>query len=61
MVSETIYYEKRFASVNGKEIAYIEESSGALIALLHGNPTHFIHKDSPFEICQAVTNWLITI
>jgi haloalkane dehalogenase len=39
MLSETMPYEKKFASVNGKEIAYVEEGSGDPIVLLHGNPT----------------------
>ena len=39
MLSETMPYEKKFASVNGKKIAYVEEGSGDPIVLLHGNPT----------------------
>jgi haloalkane dehalogenase len=39
MLSETMPYEKKFASVNGKQIAYLEEGSGDPIVLLHGNPT----------------------
>ena len=39
MLSETMSYKKKFASVNGKQIAYIEEGSGDPIVLLHGNPT----------------------
>lgn len=39
MMSETMTYEKKFASVNGKQIAYVEEGSGDPIVLLHGNPT----------------------
>lgn len=39
MISETMPYEKKFASVNGKQIAYVEEGSGDPIVLLHGNPT----------------------
>jgi haloalkane dehalogenase len=39
MLSETMPYEKKFASVNGKQIAYVEEGSGNPIVLLHGNPT----------------------
>jgi haloalkane dehalogenase len=39
MLSETMPYEKKFASVNGKQIAYVEEGSGDPIVLLHGNPT----------------------
>ena len=32
-------YEKKFAGVSGKQIAYVEEGSGDPIVLLHGNPT----------------------
>jgi len=32
-------YKKKFATVNGKQIAYVEEGSGDPIVLLHGNPT----------------------
>jgi haloalkane dehalogenase len=39
MLSETMPYEKKYASVNGKRIAYVEEGSGDPIVLLHGNPT----------------------
>ena len=39
MLSETMPYEKKFASINGKQIAYLEEGNGDPIVLLHGNPT----------------------
>ncbi len=39
MISETMAYEKQFATVNGKRITYVEAGSGAPIVLLHGNPT----------------------
>ena len=39
MLSETMPYEKKYASVNGRKIAYVEEGSGDPIVLLHGNPT----------------------
>ncbi|MGB1139354.1 MAG: haloalkane dehalogenase [Halioglobus sp.] len=39
MLSETMNYEKKFATVNGKQIAYVEAGSGEPIVLLHGNPT----------------------
>jgi len=39
MISETMQYKKKFASVAGKQIAYAEEGSGDPIVLLHGNPT----------------------
>ena len=39
MLSETMPYEKNFATVNGKQIAYLEAGSGDPIVLLHGNPT----------------------
>lgn len=38
-MSETLVYDKKFAQVNGKRIAYIEEGKGDPIVLLHGNPT----------------------
>jgi haloalkane dehalogenase len=39
MLSETMPYQKKFATVAGKQIAYVEEGSGDPIVLLHGNPT----------------------
>ena len=39
MLSETLDYQKKFADVNGRQIAYIEQGSGDPIVLLHGNPT----------------------
>jgi haloalkane dehalogenase len=39
MLSETLNYEKRFATVNGRQIAYVEAGSGDPVVLLHGNPT----------------------
>lgn len=39
MLLETMPYEKKFATVNGKRIAYVEEGEGDPIVLLHGNPT----------------------
>lgn len=39
MLSETMPYKKKFANVNGKKIAYVEEGTGDPIVLLHGNPT----------------------
>lgn len=39
MLSASMPYKKKFARVNGKQIAYLEEGSGDPIVLLHGNPT----------------------
>lgn len=39
MLSETMPYEKKYADVDGKQIAYVEEGNGDPIVLLHGNPT----------------------
>ena len=39
MISETLAYDKQFAVVDGKRIAYIEAGEGDPIVLLHGNPT----------------------
>ena len=39
MLSATMPYEKKFAVVSGKRIAYLEEGTGNPIVLLHGNPT----------------------
>ncbi len=39
MLSETMPYTKKFATVNGRQIAYVEEGSGDPIVMLHGNPT----------------------
>ncbi len=39
MISADMPYEKKFAEVNGRRIAYVEEGAGDPIVLLHGNPT----------------------
>ena len=39
MVSAELGYEKKRASVGGREMAYIEAGSGDPIVFLHGNPT----------------------
>jgi haloalkane dehalogenase len=39
MISAEMPYNKKFAEVDGKKIAYIDEGQGAPIVLLHGNPT----------------------
>lgn len=39
MISAAMPYEKKFETVNGRRIAYVEEGSGEPIMLLHGNPT----------------------
>ncbi len=39
MITETMTYEKKFATVDGKRIAYVDVGSGDPIVLLHGNPT----------------------
>ena len=54
MLSETMPYEKKFARVNGKQIAYVEEGSGAPIVLLHGNPTSsFLWRNVVPELVQS--------
>ena len=32
-------YEKRYETVNGKRMAYVESGAGDPIVFLHGNPT----------------------
>jgi haloalkane dehalogenase len=39
MISESMNYEKKFANVQGRQIAYVEVGAGDPIVLLHGNPT----------------------
>jgi haloalkane dehalogenase len=39
MISAGMPYKKKFAEVDGKKIAYIDEGQGAPIVLLHGNPS----------------------
>jgi haloalkane dehalogenase len=39
MISATMPYEKKFQTVNGKRIAYVDEGEGLPVVLLHGNPT----------------------
>lgn len=38
-ISADMHYQKAFASVNGRQIAYVDEGSGDPIVCLHGNPT----------------------
>jgi haloalkane dehalogenase len=54
MLSETMPYEKKFATVNGKQIAYVEEGSGDPIVLLHGNPTSsFLWRNVVPELVES--------
>ena len=39
MISAAFPFTKKFAEVNGRQIAYVEEGQGDPIVLLHGNPT----------------------
>lgn len=39
MISPDMPYQKKFADVKGKRIAFVEEGEGDPIVLLHGNPT----------------------
>lgn len=39
MISAEFPYDKKFAELNGRRIAYVDEGAGAPIVLLHGNPT----------------------
>ena len=54
MLTETMPYEKKFARVNGKKIAYVEEGSGDPIVLLHGNPTSsFLWRNVVPELLES--------
>ncbi len=39
MISTDPLYERKFASVNGKRMAYVDEGEGEPIVFQHGNPT----------------------
>ncbi len=39
MISAEFPFEKKFADVHGKRIAYVDEGEGDAIVFLHGNPT----------------------
>jgi len=39
MISADPRYTKKFASINGKKMAYVDEGEGDPIVFLHGNPT----------------------
>jgi haloalkane dehalogenase len=39
MISAEEKYQKKSATINGKQMAYVEEGTGDPIVLLHGNPT----------------------
>lgn len=54
MLSTSMSYQKKFASVNGKQIAYVEEGSGDPIVLLHGNPTSsFLWRNVVPELTES--------
>jgi len=54
MLSETMPFEKKFSTVNGKKIAYVEEGSGDPIVLLHGNPTSsFLWRNVVPELLES--------
>jgi haloalkane dehalogenase len=54
MLSETMPYEKKFAAVKGKKIAYVEDGSGDPIVLLHGNPTSsFLWRNVVPELVES--------
>lgn len=54
MMSETMPYEKKFARVNDRQIAYVEEGSGDPIVLLHGNPTSsFLWRNVVPELVES--------
>lgn len=39
MISADFPYQKQFAEINGRRIAYVDTGSGDPIVMLHGNPT----------------------
>lgn len=39
MISAKFPYQKKFASIHGRKMAYVEEGAGDPIVFLHGNPT----------------------
>ncbi len=39
MISAEMPYDKKFVTVNGLQLAYVDEGAGDPIVLLHGNPT----------------------
>ncbi|MEM9256777.1 MAG: haloalkane dehalogenase [Pseudomonadota bacterium] len=54
MMSETTPYEKKFATVNDRRIAYIDEGGGDPVVLLHGNPTSsFLWRNVIPELTDA--------
>ena len=38
-MTATAYAEKKYATVNGRRMAYIDEGEGDAIVFQHGNPT----------------------
>jgi haloalkane dehalogenase len=54
ILSEIMPYEKKFATVKNKKIAYVEAGSGDPIILLHGNPTSsFLWRNVIPELVQS--------
>jgi haloalkane dehalogenase len=54
MLNETMPFEKKFATVNGKQIAYVEQGDGDPIVLLHGNPTSsFLWRNVVPELVES--------
>lgn len=59
MIPSSFPYEKRFATVHGRRMAYVEAGEGDPIVFLHGNPTssylwrNVIPHVEPFGRCLA--------
>ncbi len=51
-------YEKRYETVNGKRMAYVESGTGDPIVFLHGNPMSsylWIEQNMPNQIVRKLT------
>lgn len=54
MLSETMPYEKKTATVLGHKIAYVDEGKGVPIVMLHGNPTSsFLWRNVAPELADS--------
>jgi hypothetical protein len=51
-ISATPYREPRFATVNGRRMAYIDEGVGDAIVFQHGNPTARTFQPLSGDVCE---------
>lgn len=51
--TEVLHYEKKFKTILGKKMAYIEHGVGDPIVFLHGNPTSIFYGEILFRTLKV--------